>query len=118
MNAKLVLRNSTTASAGRSRAFSVKLRMSRNITQILRMSPVNSGGLSNRRSTTDGDTCWPKSWYALARDRLFDGASELRAQPERDQPGYHSGNHHERGLDDMVRVGGYSLKREDPTGYP
>ena len=28
---------------------------------------------------------------ALARDRLFDGASELRAQPERDQPGYRAG---------------------------
>ena len=60
MNAKVLLRNSTTASGGRSRAFFVKLRMSRNITQISRMSPVNSDGLSNRRSTTDGDTCWPR----------------------------------------------------------
>src|SRR6516164_10256815 len=40
----------------------------------------------------------------LARDRLFERTSELRAQPERDQPGYRSGDHHEHGLDDMVRA--------------
>jgi hypothetical protein len=37
---------------------------------------------------------------------------------ERNQSGYRSGDHHERGLDEMVMVGGHPLKREDPNSYP
>ena len=57
-------------------------------------------------------------WHAVTEPPRFDGASGLRAQSERDQPGYRSGDHHEPGLDDMVMVGGYPVKREDPSGYP
>jgi hypothetical protein len=57
MKPKVALRNSTTYSGRLLRAFAVKFRMSRNITQTLRVSPVKSAGLASRRSTTAGETC-------------------------------------------------------------
>jgi hypothetical protein len=68
MKANAELRNSTTSSGGRLRAFAVKLRMSRNITQISRVSPAKSAGLSSRRSTTAGETCCPKRLVTRSRE--------------------------------------------------
>ena len=67
-------------------AKAVKLRMSRNITHTSRTSLFTSVLPATRRSTTSGETCWPKTprmRCALA-DRL-DRAREAPAEPPRDE---------------------------------